>query len=43
MERFPTVLKEVSNPDLPLHIGGILSGDEPMCKKISECEKDLIG
>ena len=43
MGQFPSILKELKNPDSVLHIGGILSGDEPLCKKFTDREMDLIG
>ncbi len=43
MGQLPAILKELKNPDSVLHIGGILSGDEPLCSKFSRYESDLVG
>jgi hypothetical protein len=43
MGQFPSILKESNNPDAPLHIGGVLSFMQPLCKKISDDEMDLTG
>lgn len=43
MGQHPPIFKEVNNPDSPHHIGRLLNGLEPLCKKFSESEMDLIG
>lgn len=42
MGQLPPIFKEINNPDSPRHIGRILSGLEPLCKKFPESEMDLI-
>lgn len=43
MGQLPSILKELNNPESLLHIGGVLSGDEPLCKRNSGDEMDLVG
>ena len=39
----PAILKELNNPEAPFHIGRIGSFMEPLCKKLSEDETDILG
>lgn len=39
----PAILKEMKNPDSPLHIGGIGNFLQPLCEKFSEDEMDILG
>lgn len=43
MGQLPPIFKEINNPDAPLHIGRLLDGDKPLCKKIPGSEMDLVG
>lgn len=37
----PAILKEMNNPDSPLHIGGIGNFLQPLCEKFSEDEMNI--
>lgn len=39
----PAILKELNNPGSQLHIGGIGDFMQPLCKKFSENEMDILG
>lgn len=39
----PAILKEMNNPDSPLHISGIGNFMQPLCEKFSEDEMDILG
>lgn len=39
----PAILKEMNNPDSPLHIGGIGNFLQPLCEKFSDNEMDILG
>lgn len=43
MTRLPAILNEINNHESNLHIGGLLSWHEPLCKKFSEDELDILG
>jgi len=43
MGQFPAVLKELNNPDSLIHIGGVLSFMEPLCKQLTDDETDILG
>ena len=43
MGHFPAVLKELNKSYPVLHIGGVLSFMEPLCKKLSDDETDILG
>ena len=38
----PAILKEMNNPDSPLHIGGLGNFMKPLCEKFSEDEMDIL-
>lgn len=39
----PSILKELNNPDSPLHIGGLENFLQPLCENFSEDEMDILG
>lgn len=43
MSQLPAILKELNKPESYLHIGGLLSWHEPLCKKFTEDEMNILG